>query len=60
MSGSLELSPASSSLLQWFAVSSLVFGVSVGWGTSEPVVICSWGEAELKALFQMELVKFPP
>lgn len=58
MRGSLELSsaPSSSGLLSvlWF------FGVPVGWGASEPVVICSWGEAELKALFQMELVSFPP
>lgn len=60
MSGSLELNPAPSSSLQWFAVSSPVFRVSVGWGASEPVAICSWGEAELKTLFQMELVKFPP
>lgn len=59
MSGSLELSPAPSSSLQWFAVSSLVFGVSVGWGASEPVAICSWGETELKTLFQVDVVKFP-
>lgn len=48
MSGSLELSPAPVSSLQWSAVSSLVFGVSVGWGASEPLAICSWGETELK------------
>lgn len=48
MSGSLELSSAPASSLQWSAVSSLVFGISVGWGSSEPVAICSWGETELK------------
>lgn len=60
MSGSLELSSAPSSSLQGFAVSSLVFGVSVGWGASEPVAICSWGETQLKTLFQVGLVRFPP
>lgn len=67
MSGSLQLSHATfllaAAFFYHFAVS---LSVSVGWGASEPVPVCSWDETdqkcwllELKILYQGELVKFP-
>lgn len=53
----LQLSHAAFPLaaVGFFSIGFLVFfGVTVGWGASEPIPVCNWGETDQKCQF-MEL-----